>query len=183
MEQKIGVSPILSYSRRGYMPMSISASRPHGFLLFLLKLPVHIYRLKMGWVLGHRFLMLTHRGRKSGKVRQTVLEVVAYDRARRESFVASGWGTTTDWYRNIEAAPALAIQTGTARYRPVQHFLSQDENLQALMMFKRKHPFEVRLALRLFGVEGKGTLDERIANFAGSVNMVSFRPRKAASPE
>ncbi len=156
--------------------MSITLSRPHGLVRTLLRLPIYLYKLKLGWLLGHRFMLLTHRGRKSGKVRQAVLEVVVYDPARRESFVASGWGTTTDWYRNIEASPALRVQTGTQRYRPVQHFLTQDENLKVLMEFKREHPQEIKIALKLYGFEGKGTLDERVARFAEAVHMVSFRP-------
>jgi hypothetical protein len=39
----------------------------------MLKLPLLLYRLGLGWIFGHRFLLLTHKGRRSGKVRQTVL--------------------------------------------------------------------------------------------------------------
>jgi hypothetical protein len=40
------------------------------------RLPIHLYRLDLGWLLGHRVLLLSHRGRKSGLIRATPLEVV-----------------------------------------------------------------------------------------------------------
>jgi hypothetical protein len=33
--------------------------------------------------------------------------VVGYDPSLRETVVASGWGERSDWYRNLEAHPAL----------------------------------------------------------------------------
>jgi hypothetical protein len=32
--------------------------------------------MKLGWLLGNRFLMLIHTGRHSGRLHQTVIEVV-----------------------------------------------------------------------------------------------------------
>jgi len=46
-----------------------------GPLRMLLRLPIWLYRLQLGWLQGERGLMLTHIGRSSGRVRQTVLEV------------------------------------------------------------------------------------------------------------
>jgi len=39
--------------------------------------------------LGHEFLLLTHVGRRSGRVHQTVLKVLRYDPETGESIVAS----------------------------------------------------------------------------------------------
>ena len=49
-------------------------------------MPIYLYRLDLGRLLGHRFLLLVHRGRKSGLLRETVLEVILSkldQRARR----------------------------------------------------------------------------------------------------
>ena len=74
----------------------LSRSRPAGILRLVFRLPTYLYRYRFGWLLGHRFLLLTHRGRKTGRVHQTVLEVIAYDSATRESIVLSGWGERAD---------------------------------------------------------------------------------------
>jgi hypothetical protein len=39
--------------------------------------------------------------------------------------VLSAWGEKGDWYRNLEATPALEIRTGGERYVPEQRFLAQ----------------------------------------------------------
>ena len=64
-------------------------SKPRGLLWLMFKLPVYIYRLRLGWLLGHRFLLLTHQGRKTGKIRHTVLEVIRYDKSGRRALAAS----------------------------------------------------------------------------------------------
>jgi deazaflavin-dependent oxidoreductase (nitroreductase family) len=102
-------------------------SRPSGFLRMAFRLPIHLYKLRLGWLLGHRVLLLTHRGRRSERIYRTALEVVRYDPATGESVVVSAWGEEADWYRNIEANPAMEIRIGRERYVPKQRFLSPEE--------------------------------------------------------
>ena len=93
-------------------------SKPRGLVRLLFKLPVGLYRLHLGWLLGHRFLLLTHRGRVSGRIHTTMLEVVHYDRATCESVVIAGYGAAADWLRNIQASPALEVQVRGASMSP-----------------------------------------------------------------
>ncbi|HET9152482.1 MAG TPA: hypothetical protein VFN85_00025 [Solirubrobacterales bacterium] len=65
--------------------------RPRApFSRWALRQPVRLYDLGAGRLLGHRFLLLTHRGRRSGRLYRTMLEIVAWDGARREAVVMSG---------------------------------------------------------------------------------------------
>ena len=50
---------------------------------WLFRLPVYLYRCHCGGLLGHRFLLLIHRGRRTGRRYETVLEVMEYRAARR----------------------------------------------------------------------------------------------------
>lgn len=150
-------------------------SRPTGILRFALRLPAHLYRYDLGWLLGHRFLLLTHRGRKSGLLRRTVLEVVLYDPTTRESVVVSGWGDRSDWYRNIRAAPALEVQTGCERYVPEQRFLTPEEGYAAITGYAVRHPLAVRVVALLFGYRITRSEADRRA-FVGSCPLVAFRP-------
>jgi hypothetical protein len=72
-------------------------SKPAGALKLAFRLPIYLYRLHLGWLLGHRFLLLVHRGRKTGLLHQTMLEVVLYDPTIQESVVVSVWGEDADW--------------------------------------------------------------------------------------
>src|ERR1051326_6299178 len=90
-----------SLSRDGVASLSESRAmfaRTHSRLLRgFLSAPGWLFRLGLGRLLGHRFLELTHRGRRSGRRYRTVLEVVRYDPRTQESIVCSGWGTRADW--------------------------------------------------------------------------------------
>lgn len=118
--------------------------------------------------------LLTHRGRRTGTVRQTVLEVVRYDPARRECIVVSAWGERADWYRNLQASPALALQVGRERYRPVQRFLSEAEIAVELRDYQRRHPLLFRLMARWLGFSRKDDVDTLRA-LSRAVRMVALR--------
>ena len=42
---------------------------PAGFTRAVFRLPIHLYRLRLGWLFGNRLLLLNHIGRVSGKAR------------------------------------------------------------------------------------------------------------------
>jgi deazaflavin-dependent oxidoreductase (nitroreductase family) len=99
-------------------------------------------------------MLLTHRGRKSGRLYETVLEVPVYHRRTRTSYVMSGWGDKADWYRNIEVQPAVRVQIGRDSYAPAQHVLSPQEVVRVWEEFRRRHPIEEKIALRLYSQPG-----------------------------
>jgi deazaflavin-dependent oxidoreductase (nitroreductase family) len=115
-------------------------SKPAGALRLAFRLPIYLYHLNLGWILGHRFLLFVHLGRKSGLLRETVLEVILYDPATRESVVLSAWGEKADWYRNIEAVPALEVRTGGQRYVPEQRFLAPEVNHAVISYYGQPPP-------------------------------------------
>lgn len=150
---------------------------PTGFIRWVFRAPVALYRWHCGWLLGRRFLLLTHYGRKSGLMRQTVLEVLRYDRATAESTVISGLGAQADWYRNIQVRPASEVRTGRRRYRPQQHLLSPDEAVMFLTTWEHQHPWEARLMLKLLRWTDDGTPEGHRALLASRC-LVAFRPHE-----
>lgn len=146
-----------------------------ALLVALFRAPVWLYRLRLGWLLGHRALLLTHRGRKSGRRYQTVLEVVRYDPATRESVVVSGWGKRADWYQNIRATPAIEVQTGRSRYVPSYRELTPEESYQVVGEYVRRRPRLLRPIVRWLGFSIDGTEGARRAH-AGQLLMIGFRP-------
>ena len=69
--------------------MALAHRRPYGIYRLLANAPRWYYRLGLGWLLGHRVVQSTHRGRKSGLLRRTILEVLSYDPQTREVLVVS----------------------------------------------------------------------------------------------
>ena len=155
-------------------------SKPTGASRLAFRLPIYLYRLDLGRLLGHRFLLLVHRGRRSGLLRETVLEVLLHDPATGESVVLSAWGEKADWYRNVEATPALEIRTGGQRYVPEQRFLAPEENHAVISDYGRRHPLAFRVFARVFGYPLDGTESVR-REIARSLRLVAFCPRRQES--
>jgi deazaflavin-dependent oxidoreductase (nitroreductase family) len=160
--------------------MALEHRRPYGVYRLLANAPRWFYRLGLGWVLGHRVVQITHRGRKSGQIRRTILEVLHYDPKTQEVLVVSGWEGKTDWYRNIQREPALEVRTGRVAYRPVQEFLSPEETTRIILILFRQRPGEVRFVGRLLGIDSRAedaALRSRIETFFRGVR---FRPQDKA---
>ncbi|HMN62002.1 MAG TPA: nitroreductase family deazaflavin-dependent oxidoreductase, partial [Anaerolinea sp.] len=133
-------SPAKDSSNAAHKPGN---QKPPAFLLPLMKMPLILYRLGLGWMLGKRFMLLTHVGRRSGKVYRTVLAVLKYDETTHEILAVSPW-SASNWYRNIQATPALEVQTGSTRYAPVQRSLSPDEIASLFIEYRRQRPLHQR---------------------------------------
>ena len=154
---------------------AIVPSKPGRLLKLTFALPRYLYRWHLGWLFGHRCLMITHVGRKTGRLRQTVVEVVHYDPTTRECIVMSGYGTQSDWYRNIEARSACEVQVGRQRYRPRQRLLSAEETLTVLQAYQQRHPWGFRELMRLVGNAYDGT-PEGLRSISQVLRGVAFRP-------
>ncbi len=156
--------------------MALAHRRPYGIYRWLANAPRLFYRLGLGWLFGHGLVQITHRGRKSGVLRRTVLEVLHYDPQTREVLVVSGWEGKTDWYRNIEHEPALEVRIGRVHYRPVQEFLSPDETAQLILTLFRQRPREVRFVGPLLGIDPDAPEPVLRARLEAFFRGVSFHP-------
>ena len=126
-----------------------SARRPHGLSRLLFRAPIWLYRARLGFLMGGRFLMFEHTGRKSGKTRYTVLEVVRYDRQAGTYVVASGWGERSDWFRNLMKTPRVLVSSGFRR-RPARAIrLSQELAERELCDYARRHRVAFRALSRM----------------------------------
>jgi len=141
----------------------------------LLSLPLLLYRCRLGWVLGHRFLVICHRGRVSGQLHRTVVEVLRYDPLTQEAFVITPWPTTANWYRNLVASPAVELWIGRDRYQPQQRFLDPDEVASALDAYAQKGRGEALGLRRLMGWS-QDLPPERRAEIASCLGALAFRP-------
>lgn len=145
----------------------------------LFRAPAVVYRLGGGFLFGHRFMLLVHRGRRSGRKHETVLEVVAFDPRTQESIVVSAFGPEADWLRNIEAAEAIAVVIGRGRYRPAHRRLDRDEAVEVLSAYEARNrliaPIVRKVLSWLLGWQYDSSLESR-RRLAGELPFVGFRP-------
>lgn len=120
------------------MTKSIVDHPPTRALRFGLRLPIWLYRMHLGWLLGDRFLMLTHIGRKSEQPHQTVIEVVQHDNETDTHYVVSGWGEESDWYQNVRQSPAVIIHVDRLRFWAQVQFLPLEKAM--MISFREIRP-------------------------------------------
>ena len=146
-----------------------------SFMIPIFKLPVFLYRLRLGWLLGKRFMQITHVGRRSGKVRRTILAVLRFDEKTKEIYAVSAW-KGSDWYYNIQSLPALEVEIGFVRYVPAQRTLSPDEITTTLIKYRNRNPIFSRIICRIPGWKWDST-DEEFLELASTLRGVAFRPK------
>lgn len=106
----------------------------------IVRLPISLFRWGLGFVFGGRLLMLEHLGRKSGRVRSVVLEII--DRPAAGGYVVvSGFGEKAQWFRNISADPRVRVTLGA--HKPVAalvHRMPETEAQETLAQYAVEHP-------------------------------------------
>ena len=98
---------------------------PRGWKAKLWRAPIWLYRWNLGFLLGNRFMLLNHTGRKSGLPRQAVIEIIG--RTENIYYAASGFGEKAQWYRNIIATPEVTIQIGRKEFAARAERLPHEE--------------------------------------------------------
>jgi deazaflavin-dependent oxidoreductase (nitroreductase family) len=148
---------------------------PAGLTRFLFRMPIHLYRLRLGWLFGRRLLLLNHIGHVSGKPRQSVLEVAEHD--GDTYVVASGWGPTAAWYRNIQHTPEVSIRVGTRTIPVTAIPLDREEGAQVFVRYGSRHRSAAKYVLpRVLGFSVDGS-DADFRAVGQQLPFVRFVPR------
>jgi deazaflavin-dependent oxidoreductase (nitroreductase family) len=156
------------------MTMSLSHIHPpRGLSRIFWRLPIWLYRAHLGWLLTGHFLMLEHVGRKSGRGRQAVIEVVKHDKVNDVYYVASGFGLTADWYQNLLKTPQARIHSGFRHEAVVAEVLPTNQAEEIIMDYARRYPTAIRALARIIGYEIKKG-EENYREFARLVPIVAL---------
>ena len=127
-------------------------------LLAILLTPILLLRFRKRWVAAFNlavtnritsrfaarlpgFGILTHVGRKSGRVYRTPVNVF---RAPEGFLIALTYGRESEWVRNVVAAGACQLETRGVQYQLSIPTIMHDPT-------RRRFPISVRIVLRLIG--------------------------------
>jgi deazaflavin-dependent oxidoreductase (nitroreductase family) len=131
----------------------------------LLKSTPYVYFGPIAELLKSRcVLVITTRGRKSGLWRRTAISFMPVG---EHLVVFSGWGRSSNWYRNVLADPEVEVQVGRRRMRATARLVPDPEERRRLMLQMQQRssgcgpPRRVRpvlKGLRIFDYEGEITL-------------------------
>lgn len=147
----------------------------------ILRAPRILYRHRLGWMLGHRFLLLEHIGRRTGASHLTVVEVLHYDAGSRRAVVMSGWGLHADWLRNIEANGEVEVTIGRQTYAAEHRLLDEQGAAQVLADYERRNrwlrPIIHRVLSQLAGSRYDGSEESR-RSLVRQLPIIAFTPRQ-----
>jgi deazaflavin-dependent oxidoreductase (nitroreductase family) len=103
-------------------------------------------------------IVLVHRGRKSGRVFKTPIEIMVDDPERGEFVVAPMWGRDSDWYRNVMAGGLVEVHVRGKALQVEWRELDEAERRSAMDAYRESHPIYSRTILRMLvrvnGLEG-----------------------------
>lgn len=149
--------------------------RPGRLAAAFFRLPLKAYQHGVGPAVGRTFLAFTHIGRRTGQPHETVAMVLRRDVATGEAVIVAGWGPQSDWYRNIQAHPAVQVQLGGQTFVPQQRFLTDEEAFDVVADFRREHPHRVRFFSTVLGW-GDLRDDAHVRDWVRTHPFVAFRP-------
>ncbi|MEZ4657897.1 MAG: nitroreductase family deazaflavin-dependent oxidoreductase [Caldilineaceae bacterium] len=150
--------------------------KPTGLTRLFLRLPIWLYRWRLGWLLGGRFVMIRHTGRKSGLPRDTVIELVHYRPETDTYFIASGWGEKADWFRNIQKTPTVLLFTRNKRLPALTRRLSTAEAADILARYATLHPTSFRQLSKMMIGEALTNAPADCRRLAAVVPVVAIAP-------
>jgi deazaflavin-dependent oxidoreductase (nitroreductase family) len=158
--------------------------RPGPLLRPLLRAPAFLYSVGVGRLLGHRFLLLTHRGRRSGRAYRTVLEVIEWEPAEEEAVVMSGFGPRSNWYLNALAGGAEQVRIGGSSFGPEARAIEPGEASALLAGYERRNrllaPVVRSILSRLSGLDYDGSERAR-RELVGRLPLLGLRRVEGAS--
>ena len=146
---------------------------PKGLKLKLFRAPLYLYRFKLGFLLGERFINLKHWGRKSGNLNETVIEVIDHDKAKGKIYSASGFGEKSQWFKNISANNSVFVSIKNTDYKASARVIPDDEAEKVLLRYVKAHPNSIKGVARLSGYAMDGS-EHDVIEFSRIIKIVEF---------
>jgi deazaflavin-dependent oxidoreductase (nitroreductase family) len=161
-----------------------SAERLRRAFKLLNRFMLAMWRLGMGrWInvwpggIG-RIMVLSHIGRRTGLQRQTP---VNYARVEGEVYCISGYGSNSDWYRNIKADPHVEAWLPEGRWAAMAEELPIDD---AGLPLVRQVLVASGFAAPLFeGIRPRTITDDQLRELAADYRLLHIRRLEAAAAE
>lgn len=111
---------------------------PHNKVIKeIYRYPLQLYRLGLNRIIGKYILILSTFGRKTGNVHRTPVE---YFRHQGRIFVMSGFGTESDWFKNINNKPHVTFQTDRGTLCAIARKPETEEEWEGVFEFLRSSP-------------------------------------------
>jgi deazaflavin-dependent oxidoreductase (nitroreductase family) len=103
-------------------------------------------------------IVVLHRGRKSGRLYKTPVEILVDRPEQGELVISPMWGRDSDWYRNVVAGGLVEVHVRGEERQVEWRELDEVERRAAIKAYREAHPLYSRMILRMLvrvnGFEG-----------------------------
>lgn len=159
--------------------MNAFNKRPSQMLKFFFKVPVWIHKLGFGgWerLIGTQWMLITTIGRKSGKRRETMVDVMDYDKAADTYYIEAAYGARADWYKNIQNQPVFEAQVGRRKFKARAGALTTEGAGEMLVQFYRQKPAYTRSVMAMAGMKFKD--EDELRTMGKNLTLLAVKPEK-----
>jgi deazaflavin-dependent oxidoreductase (nitroreductase family) len=159
--------------------MNAFEKKPGRLLKFFFKVPVWIHKMGFGgWerLVGAQWMLITTIGRKTGKPRDVMVDVMDYDKATDTYYVEAAYGARADWYRNMQSNPVFEAKVGRRKFKARAGALTTDGAGELLVRFYRSKPAYTRSVMAMAGMKFKDEDELRV--IAGNIMLLAVKPEK-----
>ena len=153
--------------------------RPNQLLKFFFKVPVWLHKIGFGgWerLIGAQWMLITTTGRKTGKRRETMVDVMDYDKAADIYYIEAAYGARADWYKNIQSNPIFEAKVGRRKFKARAGALSNEGAGEMLVQFYRHKPAYTRSVMAMAGMKFKDEDELRV--MGKDLTLLAVKPEK-----
>ena len=153
--------------------------RPSALLKFFFKTPLLMHKLGFGgWerLIGAQWMLITTIGRKTGKRRETMVDVMDYNEANDTYYIEAAYGTRADWYKNIQSNPIFEAQVGRRKFKARAGALTTEGAAELLVRFYRQKPAYTRSVMAMAGMKFKD--ENELRELGKNLTLLAVKPEK-----
>lgn len=153
--------------------------RPSALLKFFFKTPLLMHKLGFGgWerLIGAQWMLITTIGRKTGKRRETMVDVMDYNEANDTYYIEAAYGMRADWYKNIQSNPIFEAQVGRRKFKARAGALTTEGAAELLVRFYRQKPAYTRSVMAMAGMKFKD--ENELREMGKNLTLLAVKPEK-----
>lgn len=153
--------------------------RPNALLKFFFKFPLFMHKIGLGgWekIIGAEWMLISTIGRKTGKRREAMVDVMDYDQAADTYYIEAAYGSRTDWLKNIKVNPVFEAQVGRRKFKAQAQELNAADTGEMLVRFFRRKPAYTRSVMTMAGMKFKD--EDELREMGKNLTLLSIKPEK-----
>ena len=152
---------------------------PKGWTKYFFKIPVYFARIGFfGWekIFGLDWMLLITTGRKSGRKRYSMVDILLYERETDTYYIEVGFGKKSDWYQNIQTNPIFEAHVYRRKFTAKAEELSVENAADMMVNFVRRRPLYSKSVMKVVGITINS--ESELRGMVSHMILLAIHPQK-----